>query len=202
MADDNDHDDFDDFDDIEYYQFHHVDNVDNVNYVVYNDDIVNNHNHYGISSPSGWSLEACGIGVHRMPESVIFVRGNLESVVWDEKNSRPLAQFVDGLFETSDERVIRDLDKIGYKRLTDYQDGPPRDGFDDPDRGPVIDTRNEDVHPALTETQALMEGQRARLAQEVQNRVHSQVVDDDDLEYVPPPRVKKKNKKASKKKSR
>jgi hypothetical protein len=42
-----------------------------------------------------------------------------EAVVWDAENNRVLAEFdKQGLFETSDERTIGILTKLGYKRVT------------------------------------------------------------------------------------
>lgn len=130
-----------------------------------------------------------------MKRSVIFVRGNLESVVWDTEKNCPLANFVDGLFETRDSRVVEKLKEFGYKTLDEYQNGPPADGFSDPDRGPVIDTRHEDVKAAKSESQALMEAEKERMAKVVQDRVSAQTDDDDDVEYIPPKRRNKASKK-------
>ena len=37
-----------------------------------------------------------------------------KGVVWDKENHKPLCRFVDGIFETDDERTIQLLKEAGY----------------------------------------------------------------------------------------
>lgn len=63
-------------------------------------------------------------------KKVTFVKGTMATIVWDERKSKPMAEFVDGLFTTSDELVVRVLSDLGYKTTDDYPLGPPPEGFE------------------------------------------------------------------------
>jgi len=65
----------------------------------------------------------------KKPEKFIFVKGPNPTIFWDAKNNRVLAEFVDGIFTTTDERVASILKDYGYKQKKDYPYGPPEGGF-------------------------------------------------------------------------
>jgi len=62
-------------------------------------------------------------------EKFIFVKGPHPTVFWDAKNNRVLAEFVNGIFTTTDSRVAGILREYGYKEKKDYPHGPPERGF-------------------------------------------------------------------------
>lgn len=64
-----------------------------------------------------------------MSKKVTFIKGAMATVVWDPKANKPMAEFVNGLFETSDKRVIDALLSFGYQMESDYPYGPPPEGF-------------------------------------------------------------------------
>jgi hypothetical protein len=88
-----------------------------------------------------------------------FVKGSLETVVWDPEKGKPLAEFVNGFFKTKNKEVAQKLTKLGYRDISDYPDGPPDGGFPPqiPDT-PPLDTSDPtvDVQPPKTEAQALL----------------------------------------------
>lgn len=59
------------------------------------------------------------VQVHR------FYRSNLSTVVWDAENNKILAEFINGQFYTSDERVIEILSKLGYPEVSLDAENPP-----------------------------------------------------------------------------
>ena len=95
-----------------------------------------------------------------MARKVTFVKGALETVVWDPENKRSLAEFVGGKFTTKDERTIKILRGLGYRSINDFPDGPPEGGFA-PKKSEAADINAGDpkvsVRAARTETQALLE---------------------------------------------
>jgi hypothetical protein len=95
-----------------------------------------------------------------MAHKITFVKGALETVVWDAENKRSLAEFVGGKFTTSDERTIKILRGLGYRSINDFPEGPPEGGFA-PKKSDAADINTGDpnvsVKAARTETQALLE---------------------------------------------
>lgn len=63
-------------------------------------------------------------------KKITFVKGTMATVVWDPNTNRSLVEFEDGLFTTSDPKVINKLKDLGYKTKEDYPHGPPVDGFE------------------------------------------------------------------------
>jgi hypothetical protein len=55
-----------------------------------------------------------------------FYRSNLETIVWDPENDRPLVEFIQGEFITSDPRIAEKLLELGYPRV-------PLEAVDPPD---------------------------------------------------------------------
>lgn len=43
-----------------------------------------------------------------------FIQGERAGLIWDAENDKPLADFVKGIFETSDETVIEKLTELGF----------------------------------------------------------------------------------------
>lgn len=58
-----------------------------------------------------------------------FVKGSLEAIVWDPAAGKPLAEFIRGIFVTTDADVAKKLRKLGYRTTSRYPDGPPSEGF-------------------------------------------------------------------------
>lgn len=63
-------------------------------------------------------------------KEVVFVKGTRPTVVWDAKNDRALAEFVNGLYTTSNPRQIKILKEEGYETTDDFPHGPPKEGFE------------------------------------------------------------------------
>lgn len=54
-----------------------------------------------------------------------FYRSNLETIVWDKDNDRPLAEFVNGQFYTKDAKIAATLTAMGYVEIPlDLQEPP------------------------------------------------------------------------------
>jgi hypothetical protein len=91
-----------------------------------------------------------------------FVKGSLETVVWNPKKRSALAEFSRGLFKTKDESVALKLRELGYKEITDFPDGPPKEGFEPkPSDLPDLNAGDPNVNimPPKTETAALLKSQ-------------------------------------------
>ena len=115
-----------------------------------------------------------------------FVKGALETVVWDPDKGKPLAVFEDGKFKTSDSEVAERLIALGYRRLKEFKDGPPAEGFvpkKDPD---FIDVTDKDIRAAKTESQAMAQtGKAPPLPEERESdSLEDLLTDDEDLDIA------------------
>lgn len=89
-----------------------------------------------------------------------FVKGARETVVWNPKSDRPLAEFVNGLYETSDPSTIQTLTNLGYKERNEYPNGPPIEGFQpEPGEAAELDTGSPNVNvvTSKSEMQAMLQ---------------------------------------------
>ena len=104
-----------------------------------------------------------------------FVRGARETVVWDPKKNRPLADFgKKGIFETNNASVAKKLREMGYREMKDYPDGPPEDGFKEiakapPERptglntgDPAAPMREPDKAEDVTEMETISQEEEAK----------------------------------------
>jgi hypothetical protein len=91
-----------------------------------------------------------------------FVKGAMDSVVWNPETDRPLAIFEKGLFTTKSDEVARRLREFGYREIGSFKSGPPGEGFDK-QVDPLVASINAgdpsvNIRPAASETQALLKG--------------------------------------------
>jgi len=63
-------------------------------------------------------------------KEVTFVKGTRPTIVWDQKNDCSLVEFVNGLYTTSNVRIINELLDLGYETTEEYPKGPPKEGFE------------------------------------------------------------------------
>lgn len=55
-----------------------------------------------------------------------FYQGNKTSIPFDVKEDKAIAQFVRGLFETSNEATIRKLIALGYEHDGEFKEEEPK----------------------------------------------------------------------------
>ncbi|MFK9119134.1 hypothetical protein ACJEBK_19940 [Peribacillus frigoritolerans] len=51
--------------------------------------------------------------------------------VWDKENNKPLCEFIDGEFKTTEDEVIKTLKKLGYKGEKEKITSKPSEGEQD-----------------------------------------------------------------------
>lgn len=52
-----------------------------------------------------------------MSKEVRFYKGNRATILWDPNRNRPIADFSEGHFTTSDERAIKAIKEAGYEEI-------------------------------------------------------------------------------------
>ena len=134
----------------------------------------------------------------------VFVKGALESVVWDPEKNRPLAEFSrEGLFKTKDETVAKRLLDMGYMLKSDFPYGPPPGGFE-PKENPYGEINagdpNVKIRVPKTEAADLLETMRKAKEKEEEDFGESEA-DEEVSEEADEDEKPKKKKKAKSKKS-
>lgn len=104
------------------------------------------------------------------PKLYRFYRSNLATVVWNPKEGKALARFVNGQFYTKDVEVARKLTEMGYPQVSLDASTPPNILFE---KGEILEGNIPIMPKGMNEetvlAQQMAEAEQAKLAEQAKN---------------------------------